>query len=216
MKKTGLKIGALIASALLYTGCVPQTAPTDPSPSQTAEAEFEELYPTVPEDHVFRFASQDDVTDMMEHGTGIIYLGFPECQWCQAYVPFLNEAAEDVSLEVLYYDIREDRKENSDFYQSVIRFLSEQEETSYRFDADGKPRIYVPYVMFVSQGKVIAFDDETSMEDSSRISPAEYWTEEKIHAKKEQLSSLCAEIAGLREKLESQGCAEGCSGKPGE
>ena len=43
------------------------------------------------------------IVKILEHGTGVVYLGFPECPWCQAYVPMLNEVADIEGLEKIYY-----------------------------------------------------------------------------------------------------------------
>ena len=34
---------------------------------------------------------------------GLFYLGFPECPWCAAYVPYLNEVAKDNDVRKVYY-----------------------------------------------------------------------------------------------------------------
>ena len=43
----------------------------------------------------------------MENGTGVVYLGFPECPWCQAYVKYLNDVIknsneQNTAIENLY------------------------------------------------------------------------------------------------------------------
>ena len=37
-------------------------------------------------DNVFVYRTQDEILKILQHGTGIVYLGFPECPWCKAYV----------------------------------------------------------------------------------------------------------------------------------
>ena len=44
-----------------------------------------------------------EIIKIMKNGTGVVYLGFPECPWCQSYVKMLNEVAKDVGIEKIYY-----------------------------------------------------------------------------------------------------------------
>lgn len=52
---------------------------------------FKKEYANVRDDNVFIYKSTEEIINILEHGTGIVYLGFPECPWCQAYVKFLDE-----------------------------------------------------------------------------------------------------------------------------
>ena len=91
-----------------------------------------------------------------------------------AYVPLLNEIAKNEGIEkIYYYNIREDRKNNTEFYQKVVSILNDY----LNYDEEGKKRIFVPNVTFVKEGKIIFNDNETSL--ISEGTPSEYWTEEK-------------------------------------
>ena len=104
----------------------------------------------------------------------VLYLGFPECPWCQRYVKYLNEVAKDLGVEkIYYYNIREDRNNNSEGYQKVIELLGDMVE----YDEEGRPKIYVPEVIYVKEGEIVAHDNETSMESGD---VDEYWTQEKV------------------------------------
>lgn len=49
----------------------------------------------IPKDNNVQYASFDDVMDVLNSGTGIIYFGFPECPWCRNALPVLLKAAKD-------------------------------------------------------------------------------------------------------------------------
>lgn len=135
---------------------------------------FSKAYTSISEDNVFVYRSKDEIINILEHGTGIVYLGYPECPWCMAYVPLLNEIAKNEGIEkIYYYNIREDRKNNTEFYQKVVSILNDY----LNYDEEGKKRIFVPNVTFVKEGKIIFNDNETSL--ISEGTPSEYWTEEK-------------------------------------
>ena len=69
-------------------------------------------YPEVKisEDNVVKYSSYDEVLEILQTGTGIIYLGFPECQWCRSLVTVLMTAANETEMNVVYYlNIKEDK-----------------------------------------------------------------------------------------------------------
>ena len=76
----------LILSVLLLTSCKGKETISD-------SKKFASEYTQVQEYNVFTYRSEDEIIKILEHGTGIVYLGFPECPWCQAYVKYLNETA---------------------------------------------------------------------------------------------------------------------------
>lgn len=150
---------------------------------------FSKEYTSVSKDNVFVYRSKDEIINILEHGTGIVYLGYPECPWCMAYVPLLNEIAKNEGIEkIYYYNIREDRKNNTEFYQKVVSILNDY----LNYDEEGKKRIFVPNVTFVKEGKIIFNDNETSL--ISEGTPSEYWTEEKKNLFNEKLRKNINEL----------------------
>ena len=157
----------LIASLVFYFVFIKKDNNTD-------NIKFSKEYTSVSKDNVFVYRSKDEIINILEHGIGIVYLGYPECPWCMAYVPLLNEIAKNEGIEkIYYYNIREDRKNNTEFYQKVVSILNDY----LNYDEEGKKRIFVPNVTFVKEGKIIFNDNETSL--ISEGTPSEYWTEEK-------------------------------------
>ena len=61
---------------------------------------FANEYTEVGKNNVFVYREADEIIKILEGGTGIVYLGFPECPWCQAYVPMLNEVAKEVEKNI--------------------------------------------------------------------------------------------------------------------
>lgn len=152
---------------------------------------FSEEYTTVTEDNVFVYRNIDDIINIMEHGTGIVYLGFPECPWCQAYVPILSEVADTEGLEKIYYfNIYNDRKDNTQNYQKIVSIIEEY----LQYDDEGNKRIYVPAIIAVSEGKIVGYNDETSYDTLGYSEPNEYWTEERIKQLKPKLANMINEV----------------------
>lgn len=138
-------------------------------------------------DNVFVYRSMDEIIKILKNGTGIVYLGFPECPWCSEYVKYLNEVAKDKKLEKIYYkNILNERKDNTEKYQEIVKLLKD----NLQFDEEGNKRIYVPAVIAVKDGKIVGFDDETAWDTKGYDSPAEYWKNEDLKGLKKKLSKM--------------------------
>lgn len=138
-------------------------------------------------DNVFTYRSTNQIIKVLENGTGIIYLGFPECPWCQQYVYYLNEVAKSKGLEKVYYrNVLNDRKNNTSEYQKVVSLLNDY----LQYDEEGNKRLYVPAVIAVKDGKIVGFDDETAWDTKGYKTPADYWKNEDLNALKEKLGNM--------------------------
>ena len=156
----------------------------------TDASKFKEEYSNVSEDNVFVYRTDKEIIDILKHGTGIIYLGFPECPWCQAYVSYLDEVAKETKIEKIYYlNILEIRKNNTKEYQEIVSLL----DNYLSYDEEGKKRIYVPAVVAVKEGEIIGFDDETSHDTKGYETPEEYWKNEDLDGLKAKLEKMFSE-----------------------
>jgi len=151
---------------------------------------FSNEYTKVTTSNPFVYRNINEILNILENGTGIIYLGFPECKWCQAYVPYLNEVSKDNNLQKIYYfNILEDRKNNTLEYQKIVSLLKEH----LRYDEEGNKRIYVPLVVAVKEGSIVGFDDETSYDTKGFNEPADYWNDKAVQNIKEKLDTMIKE-----------------------
>ena len=152
---------------------------------------FAKEYKQVTDDNYFVYRNSEEIIKILEHGTGAVYIGFPECPWCQAYVPMLNEVADIEGLEkIYYYNILDDRKDNTDNYQKIVSLLSDY----LQYDDEGNKKIYVPAVIVVSEGKIIGFDDETSYDTKGFEDPTDYWTKEEVSDLKMKLTDMISQV----------------------
>ena len=167
----------------------------------TDASKFKEEYSNVSEDNVFVYRTDKEVIDILKHGTGIVYLGFPECPWCQAYVSYLDEVAKETKIEKIYYlNILEIRKNNTREYQEIVSLL----DNYLSYDEEGKKRIYVPAIVAVKEGEIIGFDDETSHDTKGYETPEEYW-------EKEDLDSLKTKLKDMFNKTNTNVCTTDCN-----
>jgi len=128
-----------------------------------------------------RYADYDKLLEIIKKGTGIIYLGFPECPWCRSALPVLLDAAKDGDVEIIYYMniknsrdsyVVEDGKltyaldENGKEikgeagYFKLLKALNKH-LTDYKISFEdkeyevGEKRLYAPSVIFVRDGEVL-------------------------------------------------------------
>ena len=137
--------------------------------------------------NVFVYRNLDEINKILENGTGVVYLGFPECPWCRGYIPYLNEVAINEHLDKIYYfNILNDRKNNTSGYKKTIQLLNDY----LKYDNEGNKRIYVPAVIAVNNGKIVGFDDESSLDTKGYETPEEYWKNEDLDGLKKRLSDM--------------------------
>ena len=152
---------------------------------------FSAEYTSVEEDNLFVFKTNEEIIEILEHGTGVVFLGFPSCPWCQAYAPMLNNLAKEAGIDTIYYrNILEDRQNGTEGYQKIVEILG----ANLQFDEEGNRRIYVPNTVFIKDGVIIGNDFETSLDTLGAETPEDYWTEERISAFNSRISGYLAQL----------------------
>ena len=165
-------------------------------------ARFAAEYSNVAKDNPFVYRTGDEIVNILEHGTGVVFLGFPSCPWCQAYAGYLSEVAIDKGLDkIYYYNIEKDRTDNTELYQKLVSILNPY----LQFDEEGNRRIYVPEVAFVVDGKIIGNDNESSKYTAGETEPTNYWIDARINDLKARLGSLIQKI------IDAEGCKDACN-----
>ncbi len=159
---------------------------------------FAKEYTKISEDNLFKYKTLEEVNKILTKGTGVVYLGFPECPWCQEYVKYIDEVSKSVGLDKVYYsNILGDRKNDTEEYKETVKILSDYLSN----DDEGNKRVYVPSVIVVSSGKIVMFDDETAKDTKGYDSPKEYWQSENLTALKTKLTDSF-------EKVKSNACTD--------
>lgn len=158
-------------------------------------------YNQVSDENVFVYRNIDEIINILEKGTGVVYIGFPECPWCQAYVPILDEVAKELEIDKIYYfNILEDRKENTEKYKKIVSIL----KNHLLNDSEGNNRVFVPDITVVKDGEIVGHDNETSVVTEEDGTPEEYWTKEKK-------DSLKLKLKSYMEIIKDSSCGSSCN-----
>ena len=148
----------------------------------TSVSDKEYLEVDVDKTNVMTYTSIDKIIDIIKNGTGVIYLGYPECPWSRNAVPALLEVSESTSIDTIYYlnmkDVKDrfaldsdgniiTEKEGVKGYDELLAALDSilddytlTKEDGTTVTADEK-RVYVPLVVFVKDGKIVDYYADT-------------------------------------------------------
>lgn len=160
-------------------------APASPQPSDAAR--FKAVYSRVADDNRFVFASAGEVLEKFESGSGLVFLGFQQCPWCQQLAPVVDEAAKAEGLDRIYYlDIRHARETNDDTYKKLVEKL----KPHLRTDESGQPRVYVPDVTALKDGHIVGHFLQETTADGEKVTADTYWTHERRARAVEQLRQM--------------------------
>lgn len=151
---------------------------------------FAEEYKTT-KDNVFTYRTINEINKILKTDTGLIFLGFPKCPWCRGYVPIINEVAKKEGLEKIYYfNIYEDRKNNTEEYQEMVKLL----KGFLKYDDEGNERIYAPSLIAIKNGKILEFDDTRYWDNKKYDSAEEFWQSADLKPMKEKITKMINEV----------------------
>lgn len=143
------------------------------------------------------YANYDKILEIIENGTGIIYLGFPGCPWCRNALPVLFDVAKENEVDTIYYmnilnerdlfvvedgklvyakDEEGNEKKGTKGYHQLLEALDEHlNDYTVLFEGKeyetGEKRIYAPSIIFVRDGKVLGVHVSTVTSDEDPKTP---------------------------------------------
>lgn len=130
----------------------------------------------IPDENAMFYSSIEEIMDVLDKGTGIIYFGFPECPWCRSAVPVLIDAVKETGASKIYYynaypirDVKhlDDKgnividKEGTKEYYTLISKLAPVLKPYEGLNNEQIKRLYLPTVLFVKDGKIVKMHEGT-------------------------------------------------------
>ena len=139
---------------------------------------------TIPEFNLIRYVTPEEILEIAESGTGLIYFGFPQCPWCRQMTPLLIDVALEMELDVIHYiDLLNPNSIRTTWeLQDGVPVMTDEGHARYQdllvafrsvieplplnpfhlTDADGNRfnteelRIFVPTVVAIRDGRIVA------------------------------------------------------------
>lgn len=130
------------------------------------EDKIMENYPGVTDNkHIIKELSLKELTDKISNQeTFVVVLGFPECPWCQAIMPEINEVGKTLGLDEIYYCNIKDARDNTEskdkiYYLGLYEYFEEVVD-------DEKDRINAPTTIKINGGKLAGYHIDTVLSHS--------------------------------------------------
>ena len=113
-----------VAVGLWYNRQHSAKQPKTPSTNVSDAAKFKSEYPRVAANNRFVYASDKEILDIFDNGSGVVFLGFPQCPWCQHLSKHVDRAARAEGVDKIYYlNIRDARASNNEVYRKLVKKL---------------------------------------------------------------------------------------------
>lgn len=188
MKKI-LKLCLFIVLLISLTGCNEQNN----NDALRFKEEYEALNNQsvvieINENNPIKYLNFEEVIDLLNNGTGVIYFGFPGCPWCRNMLPVLFDVATNNNIDTVYYfNPSNIRKSDDENYQKLTSLLD-----NYLLEnKEGKKTLYVPDVYFVKDGQIVGH----------HLSTVDSQTDPFVPLTEEQTKELAKIYQNLFEKI---------------
>ena len=159
-------VALLLTFLLVLTGCKSVEITRVDDDNNTDSIRFSKEYGMNNTNNLYKYSSYDNIIDTLNYKTGVIYLGFSSCDLCKKIVPVLNDAAKENKIkEILYYDFKDIRENNTKEYQELYNILKDYISTN----DEELDKIKAPTVIFVTNGNITGIYIGSIDSDSEEI-----------------------------------------------
>ena len=188
MKKMTRNFIYLVLFAFLIW-CFVYLGKKDFSNTITDAERFSKEYTAIDTDNPFVYVNSNRVLNILNNETGIILVGFSSNAWMQEYVRELYPILKENNItKVYYYDVIEDRTKKTKNFRKIEDLLSKY----LKITDMGSEYLFTPALIFVKDGKIINYDDETSLV-SFDMRPDTYWNEDAITSFHNKINTYLSE-----------------------
>ena len=188
MKKMTRNFIYLVLFAFLIW-CFVYLGKKDFSNTITDAERFSKEYTAIDTDNPFVYVNSNRVLNILNNETGIILVGFSSNAWMQEYVRELYPILKENNItKVYYYDVIEDRTKKTKNFRQIEDLLSKY----LKIKDMGSEYLFTPALIFVKDGKIINYDDETSLV-SFDMRPDTYWNEDAITSFHNKINTYLSE-----------------------
>lgn len=173
---------------------------------------------SIDEKNPMKYSSFEEIKDVLQNGTGVIYFGFPECPWCRAALPVILESAKEVGVDKIYYLNALDscdkksldqegnlitEKEGTKEYYELVEIMKDHLGEYTGLEDPTIKRLYFPTVVFVKDGKILGLHVSTV---DSQIDPRNDLTNEQKNELKNIYITYMSQVLGITCPATGEAC----------
>lgn len=132
-----------------------------------------------------KYATYEEIVEILTSKSGVIYFGFPECPWCRNAITPLLEAADETNINIYYFNalsIRDKKhldengniitdEEGTEEYKKLIQLMYDSLGAYEGLKDETIKRLYFPTVVFIQDGKIINIHIGTLDEQEDPYTP---------------------------------------------
>lgn len=146
-------VALLLTFLFILVGCSkPEVKKIENKEEKTDAIRFQNEYKKVSKNNIYEYETYDNIMEILDEKTGIIYLGFPSCDLCQEITPILNDAAKERKVDkISYYNFKSIRQNNTNEYIKLVDKL----DLYLNNDEEGSKRLTAPFALFVRKGRIV-------------------------------------------------------------
>lgn len=106
---------------------------------------------------------------VINDNSGVLLFSFNDCPYCATFLPVLKDVANNFSgIKTYYVNVsRQEREAGNDIYDKFVELLKPQ------LEENGYDKIYMPTIIFISNGDVALFHSGT-IENALELSQEQY------------------------------------------
>lgn len=161
---------------------------------------FANEYKDISKNNVYVYANENQVLEILNGKSGILFMGFPSNIWSHYYADYLNDVAINTGMqEIFYYNFSKDRHLNNNTYTLIVTKLKDY----LSFDDLGKVDLKAPTIVVVKNGKILYFDSEISYL-KGEIKPEDYFTDYRKNLWKVNMELAIQSLKGEEENARGE------------
>ncbi len=184
MQKTFRKLGyfflyALVILAFIYLGTKDYNLVTYASDGERFNGDYNEI----PRNNPFVYLNSTELIELLNNGSGIVFMGNKENVWSESYAKYLYEIASDIDVEkIYYYDVKKVKLLKNRNYYNIIKAL----EGKLIETDDSVNNLFSPSLYIIKDGEVVFYDNTTAVVNND-LEVDTYWDSSNIYKFKEKI-----------------------------
>lgn len=191
MQKTFRKLGyfflyALVILAFIYLGTKDYNLVTYTTDGERFNGDYDEI----PRNNPFIYLNSTELIELLNNGSGIVFMGNKENIWSKSYAKYLYEIASDIDVEkIYYYDVKKVKLLKNRNYYNIIKAL----EGKLIETDDSVNNLFSPSLYIIKDGEVVFYDNTTAVVNND-LEVDTYWNSSNIYKFKEKIITAINEF----------------------